>query len=98
MSAKGGHVLAIMILTLADLLLTWWGLSRGCIIEGNPFLVVLFDTHPVLAVSAAFTWTLLLVYTLTHLNVPWIYGAFRFLVAIKIVVVALHLSWVLPSL
>ncbi|MFZ5644809.1 MAG: DUF5658 family protein [Bacillota bacterium] len=85
----------IFLLTIGDLLLTYYGLSLGVIREGNPLTALLFNIDPLLAITALAVYVgaaCLFIYRVQH-RVSWLPAALFGLLVIKMGIICLHLGW-----
>lgn len=83
----------IFILTLADVALTVWGVTKGYIEEANPLLQGVFHTSPILTGLAVILAVGLMLLFLSKQKIKWLGYAVGGLVVIKIGVLLLHVDW-----
>ncbi|MDO7788638.1 DUF5658 family protein [Desulforamulus aquiferis] len=91
---------AIVLLTLADLLLTYHGLKLGLIQEFNPLMAWLYQINPKVSVAIVFSLVALgcLFLYLVQGQVSWLPTALAALLVIKLGVLGLHLGWLVQTL
>ena len=85
----------IFILTLADCLLTLWGVTSNQITEGNPLFVKLLSWNPVIGVIIVFSVVTLLIFFISKYKFRWLKPAALGLLGVKIFVMFLHMGWMI---
>lgn len=87
----------ICLLTLADIVLTYYGLSLEVIREANPLMARLFDVSPIFSIILAICFVIgacLFFYKVRH-RITWLPAALILILVIKLGVIGLHLRWLI---
>ncbi|MTI81182.1 MAG: hypothetical protein FH758_09885 [Firmicutes bacterium] len=90
-------LLLIFLLTIADILFTYYGLSLKAIQEANPFLASLFETNSLLTVCLVVLYmaaACLFLYWARN-KVSWLQSVLNYLLYAKIGVMVLHFRWII---
>jgi len=84
----------IFILTLGDVILTVWGVTKEYIEEANPLLHGVFHGSPILTGLAVILAVGLILLFLAKQKIKWLGYAVGGLVVLKLCVLVIHVKWI----
>ena len=93
MKKRAWAFLAIFLLTIFDAISTWYGVSRGFIGEGNGIARAMFEISIPGTCVIMVVWTGALLWFIYKKTFKWIPYALRVVLAAKMYIAALHLTW-----